>query len=57
MKIKKTTKAEDRILLTESLYEENLKIQNKTWKPFWKSFESFEDLDFWKKRQKDPRLW
>lgn len=27
------------------------------WKPFWKSFDSFEELERWKAEQTDPRLW
>lgn len=46
-----------RVLLTEELYEEVKRIQNKTWKPFWKSFSSFRELDVWKRKQRDPRLW
>lgn len=48
---------EERAFLTEELYAEVQKIHNRPWKPFWKSFKSFKELEIWKKKQKDPRLW
>jgi hypothetical protein len=32
-------------------------LHPRSWKPFWKSFDSFEELDRWKSEQTDPELW
>ncbi|MBI1871663.1 MAG: hypothetical protein HYS07_10820 [Chlamydiae bacterium] len=48
---------QERVRLVESLCDEVKRIQKKPWKPFFRSFPSFEALDRWKAKQGDPRLW
>lgn len=48
---------QERVRLAESLYQEIVHIQKKRFKPFVKSFSSFEEYEKWKARQKDPWLW
>ena len=33
------------------------KLHPRKWAPFWRSFDSFEELEVWKSQQTDPELW
>jgi len=49
---------EERVFEGESLWNEFLvKNPQKAWKPFWKSFDSFEELREWRNQQENPVLW
>lgn len=48
---------EERLFEAESLWEEFCIKYPAKHKPFWRSFESFEDYHRWLKETKDPSLW
>jgi hypothetical protein len=41
----------------QKLWDWYRKLHPRVWKPFWKSFDSFADLERWKSEQQDPELW
>ena len=48
---------EERILESEKLWEEFLIKYPHPWKPFCKSFDSFQEHEDWLKEQHNPILW
>jgi hypothetical protein len=48
---------EERLREGQRLWDWYRKLHPRRWKPFVKSFDSFDELERWKSKQQDPELW
>ena len=47
----------ERVREAQRLWNWYRKLHPRKWAPFWRSFDSFEELEQWKSQQTDPELW